>query len=335
VNGTWRDTAWAVEDIVDDIVPVRDLASWLNENWLDVIFSLLAVIVIVAAAALLARFARRAVQRWVSQATVRTLERADDVRQMRAELRATTLGRVLSDAATFVIWGIAIITALGQIGIELAPLIAGAGIAGLALGFGAQSLIRDFLSGFFILLEDQYGVGDVITITPEVSGKVEEISLRVTRLRSLDGTVWFVPNGEIRQLGNRSKEWARALVDFEVAYREDLTEVLPVIQQVAASLRRDPEIGPKILEDVEILGVEQFGASGIQIRTFIKTLPLEQFPVARRFRQEVKAAFDELGIEIPFPHRKIVFAEDDRTSPAKRHRLGPPGRSTRVHGDDA
>jgi moderate conductance mechanosensitive channel len=296
------------------------LTGWLaGVDWLDVVVTAAQVVVVIVVAAIATRYARRGVYRWVSRATTRTLERADEAKQVRAELRARTLGKVMAETTTIVIWVIAVTTTLVLVGIPVGPLLAGAGIIGVAVGFGAQALVRDFLSGFFILLEDQYGVGDNIRIREDVAGRVEDITLRVTRLRSIDGTVWFVPNGEIRELGNRSKEWSRALVDIEVAYGETVEEVIPVIREVAAELRRDPEFGPKILEDIEILGVEQFGASGVTIRTYLKTVPLEQFAVARRFRQEVKRAFDDLGIEIPFPHRKLVFAEDDdQGTPARR-----------------
>lgn len=315
----------AAEDEILDMDAIVD--QFAEADWLAVAGRGLGIAVIFVLAALASRYVRRAVRAWVSRSTARALEKPSDARTMRAELRATTLGGVMSDVARFVIWAIATVTALSLVGIPIGPLIAGAGIAGLAIGFGAQSLVRDFFAGFFILLEDQFGVGDVIVVSPDVFGKVEEVTLRVTRLRSLDGTVWFVPNGEIRQIGNRSKEWARALVDIEVAYGENVDDVIPVIQQIGRKLRADPELGPKILEDIEILGVEQLGSSGVVIRTYFKTLPLEQFPVARRLRQEVKRAFDDLGIEIPFPHRKIVF-EDEHTHGARRS-LGPAGQRRR------
>jgi moderate conductance mechanosensitive channel len=285
--------------------------------WLDKGATVLGIVLVLLLAFFASRYIHRTVRSWVSRTTARTLEKADDVRAMRAELRATTLGGVMSDVARVVIWAIAVVTVLSLLTVPIGPIIAGAGIAGLAIGFGAQSLVRDYFAGFFILLEDQFGIGDVISVTPEIVGKVEEITLRVTRLRSLDGTVWFVPNGEIRQVGNRSKEWARAVVDVEIAYKEDVAEVIPVIREIGAKLRDDPDLGPTILEDIEILGVEQLGSSGVTIRTFIKTQPLEQFPVARRLRQELKAAFDELGIEIPFPHRKLVFEEGETKGAAR------------------
>ncbi|MGH3441893.1 MAG: mechanosensitive ion channel family protein [Nitriliruptorales bacterium] len=287
----------------------------------DAAISLAVIGGILLVAFLLTYFGRRVVRRWVSRATARSLAKfADSTRQMRAELRASTLGNVTADVTTVVIWVVVVLIVLGQVGIDLAPLLAGAGIAGLAIGFGAQSLVRDFLSGFFILLEDQYGVGDVISVDQEVGGIVEDMSLRVTRLRALDGTVWFVPNGEFVRVGNMSKEWARALVDFEVAYGEDVARVTEVIREVADGLRRDPELGPKILEDLEILGVEALGASGVTIRTYLKTLPLEKWTVARRFRQEVKRVFDERGIEIPFPHRKLIIERGEPVLPADEDR---------------
>lgn len=288
-----------------DITSVTD---WLAAvDWVGVVISLVAALVVLFVAFLLSRVARRLVRRWVSNATVRGITRVGtEGAKARSQLRAQTLGDVMADVVTVLIWVLAVFTALGQIGVELGPLVAGAGIAGIALGFGAQNLVKDFFSGFFILLEDQFGIGDVIQIDPEVTGVVEDVTLRVTRLRSLDGSVWFVPNGEIRYLANKSKEWARALVDIQVAYGEDLDVVTEIIRTVAGRLRGDEEFGPKILEDIEIMGVEVLGDSGVTIRCYLKTQPLEQWTVARRFRQEIKRTFDAEGIEIPFPHRKMI-----------------------------
>lgn len=298
-------------------------------NWGDVATHLVSIALIVLAAGVAVYFARRGMRRYVSRATARGLGKVKDpARHTRAQLRAETLGNIMADIATATIWVVAVFVVLGEIGVSLAPLLTGAGIVGLAIGFGAQSLVRDFFSGFFILLEDQFGVGDIIQLEGDVGGLVEDISLRVTRLRALDGTVWFVPNGEIRYLGNMTKEWARALVDFQVAYHEDIDEVIEVIRTVAAQLREDDELADKILEDLEILGVEQLGDSGVVIRTYLKTLPLDKWRVARRFRQEAKRAFDERGIEIPFPHRKLVVADEEvrrlteRTVAGGRERTG-------------
>lgn len=279
-----------------------------SSEWIDAAIHLGVIAAILVAAGALAFFARRAVRRYVSRATARGMARfTDPAGRTRVELRAQTLGEVMGDVSTAIIWTIAVFAALGQFGLDLGPFIAGAGIVGIAIGFGAQSLVRDFFSGFFILLEDQFGVGDVVWITTDISGKVEDISLRVTRLRSLDGTVWFVPNGEIRYLGNMSKEWARALVDFQVELGTDIDLARDAIAEAAAILRRDEVVGPKILDDVEILGVEQMaGETGITIRCFIKTVPLEQWAVSRAFRQEVKRVFDDRGIDLAVPHRRVM-----------------------------
>lgn len=282
-------------------------------DWVDVGIRAGVIVAIFVVAAIATRAARRAVQRYVSRATARSMARfADAPGRTRIELRARTLGGVMGDVTSVVIWVVAIFAALGQFGLDLGPFLAGAGIVGVAIGFGAQSLVRDFFSGFFILLEDQFGVGDVVSITQEVSGQVEDISLRVTRLRSLDGTVWFVPNGEIRYLGNRSKEWSRALVDFPVALGTDIDAAMAAIREASATLRADEDLAPKILEDVEILGVEQMaGDTGITIRCYIKTLPLEQWAVSRRFRQEVKRVFDARDIGLAVPYRRIISDGDD------------------------
>src|SRR5690606_34641322 len=179
--------------------------------------------------------------------------------------RATTLGVVLRSLAGFVVWTIAVLTILGEIGINLGPLIAGAGLAGVALGFGAQSLVKDFLAGMFMLIEDQYGVGDVIDVG-EASGTVEAVSLRTTRLRDVNGTVWHVPNGQILRVGNMSQQWARALLDVSVAYGTDLDEAQRLIKEVADEVWRDRRWVGLVLEEPEVWGVEDIGPDGITIR---------------------------------------------------------------------
>ena len=199
---------------------------------------------------------------------------------------------------------------LGEIGVELGPLIAGAGILGVALGFGSQSLVRDFLSGIFILVEDQFGVGDIVNLDGQTSGVVEAVSLRTTRLRAVDGTVWHVPNGEIRRVGNMSQHWSRALLDVQVAYATDLARAQELIGDVARELWRED---PHILEEPEVWGVEDLGPNGIVIRLVVKTTPSEQWRVSRLLRERLKTAFDEAGIEIPFPQQTIWH----RTDPAE------------------
>jgi moderate conductance mechanosensitive channel len=218
--------------------------------------------------------------------------------QARRTQRAETIGAVLRSIVTIVIWSIAVLTILEALGVNLAPLIAGAGIVGVALGFGAQSLVRDFLSGLFMLLEDQYGVGDVID-TGVASGTVEGVSLRTTRLRDVNGVVWHVPNGAIVRVGNESQQWSRAVVDVEVAYQADLAAATDVISQVAEELGRDPTFSTLILAAPNVLGVESLGPGRVVIRVVVRTRPQEQWRVARELRLRVKAALDAADIAAP------------------------------------
>ncbi|MEZ5078885.1 MAG: mechanosensitive ion channel family protein [Solirubrobacterales bacterium] len=230
--------------------------------------------------------------------------RATEETSLRAEQRIEALTGVLRSMVTFVVWLIAAFMMLGAVGISLAPLLAGAGVIGVALGFGSQSLVKDFLSGIFILVEDQFGVGDIVDIEGEVEGVVEGVSLRTTRLRSVDGVVWHVPNGEIRMVGNMSQHWSRSLLDVEVAYDTDIDHAKAVVKEVADRLWKED---PAVLEEPEMWGVEQLGASGIVLRLVVKTTPKEQWRVARQLRERIKRSFDEEGIEIPFPQQAIWY----------------------------
>jgi small conductance mechanosensitive channel len=225
-----------------------------------------------------------------------------EVTSLRAEQRITALTSVLRSVLTFVIFLIAGFLILGEIGLEIGPLLAGAGIIGVALGFGAQSLVKDFLSGLFILVEDQFGVGDIVDLDQETSGTVEAVSLRTTRLRAVDGTVWYVPNGEIRRVGNKSQHWSRALLDIDVAYETDIEHATSVIQQVADGLWQERD---DIIEEPEVWGVETLGPNSVVIRLVVKTLPSDQYAVSRELRQRLKAAFDAEGIEIPYPQQTV------------------------------
>lgn len=233
----------------------------------------------------------------------------------RAQARAETISLVLRSVISATVWSVASLTVLGQLQIDLAPLIAGAGIGGLALGFGAQSVVKDFLSGLFMLIEDQYGVGDVIDIGPAV-GTVEEVSLRSTTLRDVNGTLWHIPNGEISRVGNFSQLWSRAVLDIEVAYDSDLRFAQGVIQRVADEFWEDPEWGgDELMERPEVWGVQSLGASGIAIRVAVKTEPSMQWAVERELRLRIKEAFDQAQIEIPFPQQTVWFRhEGDYTS---------------------
>ena len=275
----------------------------------------LTIAIVIAAAWLATRLLTRGITR-----TLRRVEAAaadgTAASTARVTQRAETIGLVLRSVVRVVVWVVALMTVLGELGIDLGPMIAGAGIAGVALGFGAQTIVKDFLSGMFMLVEDQFGVGDFIDVG-EASGKVEAVTLRTTRLRSVDGTLWHVPNGTIQRVGNKSQEWSRALIDVEVAYATNLEQAQEIIKRVADEMWRDDPLGQaSILEEPEVWGVEQLGASGIVIRLVVKTLPADQWKVMRALRQRIKDAFDAEGIEIPFPQQTIwVRGDADAAGP--------------------
>ena len=212
--------------------------------------------------------------------------------------RAETIASVLRSLVSIVIWSIAALIILSELGIDLAPLLAGAGVLGVALGFGAQSVVRDFLAGTFMLLEDQFGVGDVIDLG-DASGTVEGLSLRTTRVRDVEGVVWHVPNGEIKRVANKSQQWSRAVLDIPVALETDIEQAKRVIKETADTVWREPPWSTMILGEPEVWGVEALGTQGVVIRLVVKTRPLEQWAVARELRARIKPAFDHAGIKVP------------------------------------
>jgi small conductance mechanosensitive channel len=228
----------------------------------------------------------------------------------RAVARARTMAQVLRSVATGVIWSIAAMTILGELGIDLGPLIASAGIAGVALGFGAQSLVKDFLSGFFMLVEDQFGVGDIVDVG-EASGTVEAVSLRTTRVRDVNGTVWHVPNGQIVRVGNKSQQWARALLDVSVVYGTDVDLAERLIKEAADQLWRETEWEEQILEEPEVWGVEQLAVDAIHIRLVVKTKPAQQFGVTRELRRRILRVFEANDIDVPNGQRMLIREEHE------------------------
>ena len=242
--------------------------------------------------------------------TAGALMRTSSVTSTRANQRAETIGALVGSVATFTVWSIAALMVFGELGLELGPLLAGAGIVGVALGFGAQNLVRDFLSGIFMLIEDQFGVGDVIHAGP-ATGTVEGVSLRTTRLRDVEGNVWHIPNGTIEHVANKSQQWSRALLDIQVSYGTETAHALAVIKRVATATWQDESWSEDILEEPEVWGVESLDADGITIRLVVKTKPLSQWNVARELRVRIKRAFDSEGIEIPFPQRMVWHRGDD------------------------
>jgi small conductance mechanosensitive channel len=215
--------------------------------------------------------------------------------------RLETLGRVFRYTIAVIISLITGMLVLSEIGISIAPILASAGVIGIAVGFGAQSLIKDYFNGFFLLMENQIHQGDVVTVAG-LGGLVEEVTLRYIRLRDYEGTVHFIPNGAVTTVSNRSRGFAYALVDIGVAYREDVEQVFQVIRDVAAEMRADATLGPLIIEDLDLAGVDAWADSAVMIRFRIKVQPLQQWTVKRAFLLRLKHEFDRLGIEIPFPH---------------------------------
>ncbi len=218
--------------------------------------------------------------------------------QERYVQRMTTLGSLLRSIVTFVVYGIAVLTLMALVGIPLGPLLASAGVGGVALGFGAQSLVKDFLSGIFMILEDQYGVGDVID-TGEAIGTVEEVTLRVTRLRDINGVTWYIRNGEIVRIGNKTQGSSNAVVDIPVAYDEDLDKVMGVIRGVAEDVGQDPAWLGKVIEAPTVLGVETMTGAMMTIRVLAPCAPGQNWTVQRELRQRVKTALDAAGVKAP------------------------------------
>jgi len=233
--------------------------------------------------------------------------------------RVRTLGRVFRHVANVAISLIAGMLVLSELGISIAPILATAGVAGIALGFGAQSLVKDYFNGFFLLIEDQLRQGDVVVIADK-GGLVEEITLRYVRLRDYDGNVHFVPNGAIGAVTNRSRDFAYAVIDAGVAYRENVDAALDIMRQVGDAMRADPVFGARILDPIEIVGVENWADSAVILRCRFKVRPLEQWNVRREFLRRLKHAFDERGIEIPFPHLTL-YAGQNKDGSAPPHRI--------------
>jgi small-conductance mechanosensitive channel len=292
----------------------------------------LRIVVIVLIAFIVVRLGRLLIRRMVKRLsaegasdTIDTLRRrtglayldTGPVPSVRRRLRAETIGAVLRSIVSIVVWATAALMVLSELGVNLAPLLAGAGILGVAIGFGSQALVRDFLSGMFMLIEDQYGVGDVIDVG-EATGTVEGVSLRTTRLRDVEGTVWHVPNGEIRRVGNKSQQWARAVLDVAIAPETDVEAATAVITRVADEVAHDHEIGRVVLDEPEVWGVEEVGPDRVLIRLVVKTKPLEQWRVARELRARIKQAFDAEGYLYPLPQQITVMPHTPEDQPPEK-----------------
>jgi len=274
---------------------LQQIINWSLSSGLQIILTVILALIALKVAKL---FSRRLV-------AVVTKHKEDPEFQKRTQ----TLGSIIRFALRIVILIVAAMIVLKELGVEIGPILAAAGIVGLAVGFGAQSLVKDVISGFFILLEDQIRVNDVVQVAGK-GGLVERINLKTTILRDLAGNVHYVPNGQIDVVTNMTKEYSRYVFDIGVAYREDVDEVMEVIKEVDEELRNDPAFKDDILEPIEVLGLDQFADSALIIKARTTTKPIKQWYVGREFNRRLKRKFDERNIEIPFPHITLYMGQD-------------------------
>ncbi|GAA0465311.1 mechanosensitive ion channel family protein [Streptomyces olivaceiscleroticus] len=300
----------------------------MQENTADLVGIPLRIVLIIAVLVVIRWVARRAISRIVQHVLQPAaddsaaqsprssgrgplvLHRDRSRAPQRREQRARTIGAVLSSAVTIILSLLGVAMVLDQVGIALGPLLASAGVVGLAIGFGAQSLVADYLSGLLIMIEDQYGVGDSVDLG-EAVGEVEHIGLRLTHVRDLNGGLWHIRNGEILRVRNDSQDWARAVLDVPVAYEADLDVVHRVLEDTGKALRQDQAFADMLLEEPAVWGVQSLDADGVVVRIAVKTVPLQQWAVTRELRRRVKTALDEAGIDIHFSQRTIRLRTDD------------------------
>ncbi|WP_051298613.1 mechanosensitive ion channel family protein [Arthrobacter castelli] len=240
-----------------------------------------------------------------AEETKRWLIQDSPIARARRAQRAKTVGSVLRSVSTIVITAIVALTVLSELGINMAPIIASAGVVGVALGFGAQALVKDYLSGIFMVAEDQYGIGDYVDLG-DASGEVENVGLRVTQLRDLDGTLWHVRNGEVLRVGNFSQGWARSVLDIPVPYNSDISEVSDLLLQTAKAMRKERQWRRLILDEPEVWGIQALTGESITIRLVLRTKPLEQWGIAREMRARLKTQLDNAGIVIPLMNQTVI-----------------------------
>ena len=279
-----------------EIMNVEDIVKWLTSSGLKVVLILVGALVAVRLAAFVTRRVENA------------FEDNDPSTMNEREKQAATLGKVIRNITRILVWGVAVMMVLKELGIDIGPILAGVGLMGLAVGFGAQSLVKDFLAGMFVLIENQYNVGDVIKVAG-ASGLVEKITLRATTRRDHEGNVHIIPNGTIGVVTNKTRQWSRFVLDIGVAYKENVDEVMGVLKEIGDELAADSKFASRITAPLEVLGVQDFADSAVIIRVMFTTQPVKQWTVGREFRRRVKNTFDAKGIEIPFPHTTIYLGD--------------------------
>lgn len=305
---------------------VSDLARHLGEVPLKIVSTVLgSVLIILIVRLLITRLVRgimhggSAVGRRARAALQRGADRpgqaaTDTLGETRRAQRAKTVGSVLRSTATLVIGAITAVIVLDLLGIPVGPILASAGIAGVALGFGAQTLVKDFLAGLFMLVEDQYGIGDVIDLG-EASGVVEAIGLRITQVRDINGTLWFVRNGEVARVGNKTQGWSRAVVEVRIDQADDVARAQELLLKAAQEVADDPQIGPLLLDEPAVAGIEDLTAEGAVLRLMVKVAPSTQWDVARALRARVRLALAGGGISLALPRREVFVERPTPGSP--------------------
>jgi len=281
------------------------------QNWLvSELPGLIIVLIIIIVTFRVVRFSLRKLKKTL----INRADKNNEVDTIEATKRINTLTHIIHGLIRIILWSIFIMIILQKLGVNIAPILASAGIIGLAVGFGAQELVRDFISGFFIILENQIRTGDVAIING-TGGLVEQINLRTTTLRDFAGVIHVFQNGKINNISNMTKDWSAIVFDIGVAYKENPQMVMDLMKQTGLELQNDPEFKDKIIEPIEIFGLDQFADSAIVIKARIKTKPIQQWNVGREYRKRLKYAFDQHNIEIPFPHVTVYWG--DKINPLK------------------
>lgn len=287
----------------------KDLLLNLLETLQDwVVKELPLVLILTIALLVLLRVIKFSIKR-LKKTLIKHAAKAEDTDVEESEKRINTLTGIVWGLLRIFLWAIYIMLILQHFGVNIGPILASAGILGLAVGFGAQELVRDFISGFFILLENQVRTGDV-AIIDGTGGLVEKIELRTITLRDFSGTVHIFQNGKIGNLSNMTKEWSAMVFDIGVAYKENTQQVMDIMKQVGDELANDPDFKDSIIEPIEVFGLDQFGDSALVIKARLKTKPIQQWSVGRAYRKRLKEAFDKENIEIPFPHTTLYWGEE-------------------------
>lgn len=307
-------------DTTEEITHIfSKLSSW--EFWVGVPLRILIILFLALIIRLVLGIAIRHVSNSVAKGTrVRIIASASEQRWVadagpsnsRQAQRAKTVGSVLSSVSSVLVWAVAIVMIISELGFNIAPVIASAGVVGVALSFGAQSLVKDYLSGIFMVAEDQLGIGDMVDLG-EASGEVEAVGLRTTQVRDMNGTLWHVRNGEILRVGNSSQGWARTVIDLPVPYDTNVERMSKVLLTAADKALADPKISPHVVGAAQFVGVEKLTGESLTLRFIVKTAPSEQWKIARVLRTALKTALDESGTRVPLLNQSLVRAADPRT----------------------